>query len=223
MGICLLDSPMASLLWLFMLFLPLLSCAGALRGVQVCEVPWLGFRNSYPGVEGEGRRRRRNRREMRKNQVGSSTCHVMMGSGDKAVLRRIPDVWVLPRHSTEEKGDLKQQAAPPPPPRQVCTQPQEQAAPRKAPSLPLCSYSSHPKPPRSAQAPPAPRSCRCLSLGLNPAPSQTEQHPEKLLENAPSPPVVLVFLRKGNCERSRVSAWKRRDFPCGRNQGRARL
>lgn len=39
----------------------------------------------------------------------------MISCVDKAVLRRIPDIWVLPRHSTKEKGDLKQQPAPPSP------------------------------------------------------------------------------------------------------------
>lgn len=58
----------------------------------------------------------------------------MMGSGDKAALRCIPDVWVLPRHSTEEKGDLKQQAAPPPPVR--CAHSYEGTAGPKNTSLP---------------------------------------------------------------------------------------
>lgn len=58
----------------------------------------------------------------------------MMGSGDKAALRCIPDVWVLPRHSTEEKRDLKQQAAPPPPVR--CAHSYEGTAGPKNTSLP---------------------------------------------------------------------------------------
>lgn len=55
------------------------------------------------------------------------------------------------------------------------------------------------------------------ALGINPAPTQTEQHPEKLLENAPTPSVILVFLRKGNGKQSSTSAWTG-EIPCRRNQ-----
>jgi len=71
------------------------------------EIPTLGWRGKLEGGE--------EKEEKWENQVGSTTCHVMIGSGDKAVLRCIPDIWVLPRQSTKEKGDLKQQPAPPPP------------------------------------------------------------------------------------------------------------
>lgn len=60
--------------WLFIFFLLLFFFVhvGAVMersGFQVCEpcdIYWLRFRNSYPGVEGEVRGKRRKRREMRK-------------------------------------------------------------------------------------------------------------------------------------------------------------
>lgn len=142
----------------------------------------------------------------------------MMGSADKAVLRCIPDVWVLPRHGTEEKGDLKQQAAPPPPVR--CARRSSQPQGKLCPSQVFLRL--RPKAPFEHTATPSPSDQVGACTGDKSSANPNRAAPGEAAGKCPNPFSDPCLPQKGKWQTIEHLCLDRRDS-LQEESGRARL